>query len=545
MDDFQSNPFFITNHDQVPQEVYTIFTTKAICCQVSTYSKSCNSDPTENLPVASEPVSSTRPEYETIPLKLSLLNLPSVIDIRSLKEEIFIIVKRLLIDLAEKMSSLRITNFEENILGGRKNSRLLLSQHQKNKLRKLTTQNLDIYYVVTVLTDPNVESFKPFVVKWMQDSYDLILEKIREYTTREYFGYDLSLNWCTTSEKSNGQFTMCNSDEIVPTKLRIKDVGESFNIEELASGLIGTYKNILAGINGLKVTRIEVADIVRDTKSGYIDIFFNIHVVQNSGQDFTPVIHEVIEKEKDVILGYIQSYSDNNMTGLSWCQNDDVITTSCESGKSLWVIILATGLGMVPFCIINYYIVRCIRKKSDEENEDAVQSYLNGNVVNNNLDQHKRKVNRPQGPSTSSQSSDLPPEQSHFKKSKNEPDDEKRRHQQQRRLASNPHSSRRRSTKTSSSTSSKEILELCLQLDEGVSKQEAGKNEPDDEKRRHQQQRRRTSNPHSSRRRSTKTSSSTSSKEILELCLRLDEGVSRRKSDPDGEHVKELVPYEI
>ena len=373
----------------------------------------------------------------------------------------------------------------------------------------------------------------------------LILEKIREFTTREYFGYDLSLNWCTTSEKSNGQFTLCNSDEIVPTKLRIKDVGESFNIEELASGLIGTYKNILAGINGLKVTRIEVAHIVRDTKSGYIDIFFNIHVVQNSGQDFTPVIHEVIEKEKDVILGYIQSYSHNNMTGFSWCQNDDVITTSCESGKSLWVIILATGLGMVPFCIMNYYIVRCIRKKSHEENEDAVQSYLNGNVVNNNLDQHKRKVNRPQGPSTSSQSSDLPPEQSHFKKSKNEPDDEKRRHQQQRRLASNPHSSRRTSTKTSSSTSSKEILELCLQLDEGVSKQEAGKNEPDDEKRRHQQQRRRTSNPHSSRRRSTKTSSSTSSKEILELCLRLDEGISRRKSDPDGEHVKELVPYEI
>ena len=489
---FNLTPFFITNHDQVPQDIYTIFKTKVICCQVSTYSKSCNPDPTEDLPVAEEPVSTTLEEYETIPLKLSLLNLPSEIDIRSLKEEIFIIVKRLLVDLAEKMSSLRITNFEENILGGRKNSRqLLLSQHKQNKLRKLT-QNLDIYYVVTVLTDPNVESFKPFVVKWMQDSYDLILEKIREYTTREYFGYDLSLNWCTTSEKSNGQFTMCNSDEIVPTKLRIKDVGESFNIEELASGLIGTYKNILAGINGLKVTRIEVADIVRDTKSGYIDIFFNIHVVQNSGQDFTPVIHEMIEKEKDVILGYIQSYSDNNMTGLSWCQNDDVITT-CESGTMIWVIILGTCLGLVPVCIINYYFVRCIRKKSDEENEDVVQSYLNDNVVNNNLDQHKRKLKHEPRPSISSQSPDLPPEQSNFKESDNTDDGalQSSRHQQQRRRASNPHSSRRRSTMTSSSTSSKEILELCLQLDEGVSKQEA------------------------------------------------------RKIEPDGEHVKELVPYEI
>ena len=115
-------------------------------------------------------------------------------------------------------------------------------------------------------------------------------------------------------------------------------------------------------------------------------------------------------------------------------------------------------------------------------------------MVNNNLDQHERKLKRPR-PSISDQ---LPPEQSHFKKPKNTDDGVLRspRHQQQRtqatlRRANNPHSSRRRSSKTLSSTSSKEILDLCLRLDEGVSQQE------------------------------------------------------RRRTDPDGEHVEDLVPYEV
>merc|ERR1719253_1728633 len=148
-----------------------------------------------------------------------------------------VVLKRILIDLAERKSDIRITLVEENMMGQRDDTTItsveenimgqgndntsgeenIMETNQKNNTSAgenimETNQNKDtsaeknimggrnrnrrlkrnrklvVYYDVRVLRDPRYKSFGPIIIQWIRDSYDYIISQIQDYTTVEYFG---------------------------------------------------------------------------------------------------------------------------------------------------------------------------------------------------------------------------------------------------------------------------------------------------------------------------------------------------------------------
>lgn len=107
-----SVPESCTTGSQLPQGLLEIFQTRNACCFVNfPYSNTC---PEETNPPTAKPAPKNDNPFQEIPLKLGLTDIPNDFDSRALKDELLLILKKVVVELAERMDDLRITKIEED-----------------------------------------------------------------------------------------------------------------------------------------------------------------------------------------------------------------------------------------------------------------------------------------------------------------------------------------------------------------------------------------------------------------------------------------------
>lgn len=217
----------------VPPDLWIIYNTRKACCNTNfLYSNICdNTPPAEAAPTKYPTISAPlADDFEVIPIKFDLLRVPDDIRIRDLKDEMTIVLKRILIKLAERLPELKITQVEEKaVLEDRKDRNLGKAMmnmirgggggegggegrgkkgREKNNNGRGLLQDVTLYFNVFVVRVDGTR-FGPMIIQELRDSYDDVIVQIQSFTDTNYFGEDINLNLCTSK---NGQFSTCLND---------------------------------------------------------------------------------------------------------------------------------------------------------------------------------------------------------------------------------------------------------------------------------------------------------------------------------------------
>mmetsp|Transcript_21705 Transcript_21705/g.45857 ORF Transcript_21705/g.45857 Transcript_21705/m.45857 type:complete len:724 (-) Transcript_21705:324-2495(-) len=252
---------------EVPPDTWEIYNTKKACCSINfIYSSICD-PPLPEPPTTHPTIAVPDNDFEIIPIKFDFMGLPDDISMRELKDEMKIVLKRILLRLAKRIEGLRISNVEETLPPRRRRNkqrqRELLRQgagraddshendarigatnfnSKKRKNRRTTTaittntnknnegtqqyrhdasssnsrvlaRDVSIYFNVYVFRVEG-KKFSQLIILEMRQSYEEVIDQIRTFTDTQYFtGGDINLNFCTANQ---GQFTVCAKDAPPP-----------------------------------------------------------------------------------------------------------------------------------------------------------------------------------------------------------------------------------------------------------------------------------------------------------------------------------------
>lgn len=326
-------------------------------------------------------------EYETIPLKFSLIGLPNDIsNIREFKDAMLEELKNILTEVANAIA-MTITGVSESN-GPSSNGRALQSAAQN--FASNPTQTINLYYDVSVVKNPS-EQYPRILIQALRDRHDQILSQIQEYT--DSIGYDDLSNFdlCTTSSATSDpeedSFDLCTLDnQIVSIKFSASNLSPEMDPKDLENDLIDVYTDILSRIDGLDMKSIDLDKIVENQDG--VDAYFNVDVIRN-GRDWKNIVTNALQKEaaRNQILDEVQKYSalDENGEPLEWCVNDlGVFTTDCavvtinKFAIPNWAIIaIAVSLGVILCCLLISCCI-CARQKSrdDDATKDNFQAFV-------------------------------------------------------------------------------------------------------------------------------------------------------------------------
>ena len=408
-----------TEGNVIPPGIWDIYSSKEVCCNVNhPYSTTCSVPP--EVPTVEEETTTTNndDEFEVILIKFSLSGLPDIVNMRALKLEMTMVLKRILVDISGRFpsSNIRVTNVEEN---------LLITMDSINELNVgeyTDGSRQDVYYDITVVRREDGSSMGPIIIAGIKDSYDVLVDDITSYTNLEYFGAGVDFNVCANDEdtKENSDndanhgnsFAMCsNNDEKVRVKFRLsnipqEDTGTTLdNVDSLIQHIIIVYKQLLEGsIAKLEIIDIEVSqtiDLVSSPASPddedeertiTKDVFLDIIVKRKFDvPDFTPAVNEKLSSSRDVILNEIQSYTDalsiGQLKDVNWCINDEnayAICTQSSSSKFLlpnWAIITITVISVILACCLCWGVHTCIQQRDAHKNERNMATYIDSGAL--------------------------------------------------------------------------------------------------------------------------------------------------------------------
>jgi len=370
--------------------IWEIYSSKEVCCNVEhPYSTSCNTSSQSDSTISQQQQQATEDDdiYEVIPIKFTLNNLPSDVDIRKLKEEMTTILKRILVDLQDRVQDLKVSNVQENLV-------LNVNSGDQQGSVSSGTVSRDVYFDVAVVKSQQQERWGPVIIAGIKDSYDIILDRIRQWTDEEYFGYNIGFNMCT---EDNGSFGMCTSkDERVPAKFRLSNVPIDYGLDmsDLIQQVVLIYKNLLKEEDQLDIINIEVSNEINlssdkgEEETVTKDVFLDIIMKPQPGiSDFSQVAKKKLSTSRNEILDGIQSYTDSTYSdyNIDWCiDNENAYNAGgCPYSLStttlllpIWAII-TIAVGSLIACIICCYIIRCSkRRRSDLKNDANLVSYI-------------------------------------------------------------------------------------------------------------------------------------------------------------------------
>ncbi|KAL3804644.1 hypothetical protein HJC23_008459 [Cyclotella cryptica] len=400
--------------NSIPPGIWKIYRNLEYCCSANfPYSQVCptavtvtTSPPTIRPPSPpspqASPVAGTEPspsttspavpfnidtEYETIPLKLSLVGLTSDIpSIRDFKDAMMEELKNILTELASSLD-MTISEISENY-GPTSNSRALQSSAQS--FASNPTQAMSLYYDVSVVRNPG-ERYARILIQAIQDRHGELLSQIQEYTDNQGYGYISNFDMCTTSsnvsDPKEDSYDLCTLDnQIVPIKFSASNLSPDMDPKDLERDLIDAYKEILSGIDGLEMKSIDLDRIVE--KGDGVDVYFNVDVIRN-GQDWKSVVKNALQKEaaRNQLLSEVQKYSalDENGETLEWCVNDlGIFTTDCAAVTSYqfaipnWAIITIAVASVVLLCCLLISCCICARQRArdDDVTKDNFRTYV-------------------------------------------------------------------------------------------------------------------------------------------------------------------------
>ena len=313
-----------------------------------------------------------------IPLKLSLTDIPAEFDARALKDELLLILKRVVVELADRMDNLRITKVEEDFA----RNTGVVSEDQRDA-------SLDIFFKITVVRIEGVD-FPTILITWIRDSYDDVVGMIREYTSQTYFGTEVGLNWCTQPDDltPTSLFSKCNS-ETTQFITKMKQVAE-IPLKQMAEDLAVIHRrNIERDIADLEVEEVVVKEIL-GLPGGYVDVVFEVKSKQVYGKNFEETILKTVHENEADVLEEIQSYSLMELEkDLYWClDTKERVYTTCKkptvvkeepasSGFPLMTIIgVAVGVILLVFAGILCICLRNNKKRGVEMSELNMMSYM-------------------------------------------------------------------------------------------------------------------------------------------------------------------------
>ena len=163
-------------------------------------------------------------DFEIVPLKFDLGNLPPDISVRGLKDEMKTVLQRILVRLAGEVPELKISSIEEKVL----------TNMQQRRERILRGKQVSIYYNVYVVRQDGIKfgplskslrlcvslfrtALIPFV-HWHRNSsvideirsrYDEVKDQLRQYSDVNFLAGGIDFNLCTSE---SGDFTVCAKD---------------------------------------------------------------------------------------------------------------------------------------------------------------------------------------------------------------------------------------------------------------------------------------------------------------------------------------------
>mmetsp|Transcript_189 Transcript_189/g.481 ORF Transcript_189/g.481 Transcript_189/m.481 type:complete len:659 (-) Transcript_189:99-2075(-) len=375
-----SVPESCTTGSQLPQGLLEIFQTRNACCFVNfPYSNTC---PEETNPPTAKPAPKNDNPFQEIPLKLGLTDIPNDFDSRALKDELLLILKKVVVELAERMDDLRITKIEEDFS---RNTGVVAEAEDDRDA------TLDIFFKITVVRVEGFD-FPSILITWIRDSYDDIVVMIREYTSQTYFGTKVGLNWCTQPEDmtESSLFSECNY-ETTKFSTRIKQVAE-VPLKQMGEDLAKIHRrNIERDIDGIKVSKVYVKEIL-GLPGGYAEVVFEVESEQEYDTNYEDIILETIQKNEEKVLEEIQTYSIMELEkDLYWClDTKERVYTTCEkpiivmeeppsSGFPLMIIVgIACGVIVLVFAGIACICFRTNKKRAGEKSELNMMSYMQG-----------------------------------------------------------------------------------------------------------------------------------------------------------------------
>lgn len=179
-----------TTGPEVPLELWTIYNTREACCNINhPYSDVCKAKAEEGPPTKNPTIS--RPEedmFEVVPIKFDVMGLPDNLSMRELKDEMTIVLKRILLRLADRIKGMKVSNVEEKVVVQRDLLRKLMRMRGLEK-------DVTLYYNVYVIRDDK-KKFGPLIIQAIRDSYSEVIEQVQTFADTKFFGGDLNLNWC-------------------------------------------------------------------------------------------------------------------------------------------------------------------------------------------------------------------------------------------------------------------------------------------------------------------------------------------------------------
>jgi len=151
---------------QVPPGTWKIFPTEETCCKASfPYSKFCVKEP-ETIPPTKYPtITLIEDDEEIIPIQFSVSGITHKVSIHDISDEMEIVLKRILLRLAEKIEELKVMKVESIVA-------------PVNLRRRELEEEYILYFHVYVVRNDK-KKFGPYIIQGIKDLYNDVLSEIQ------------------------------------------------------------------------------------------------------------------------------------------------------------------------------------------------------------------------------------------------------------------------------------------------------------------------------------------------------------------------------
>ena len=324
---------------EIPDDVTQVYWTKEECCERHhPGSKFCNGGGTAGGGDDDAENDVDLSMFELIPIKFSISNVPDDVDVLDLKEQVRIVLKDFLLELAGRftgaadlgVSSVRETKRFQVLEGGSNQNQLGI---------------VHAYYDVKVIREPD-QDFAPAIIEEVVNSHMDIVKDIQDSSFK-----DASINICLQDTEGmrndptspvSSLFNRCTLDpEEVAVKVRFKDlpqdiINNTVSFESVKMHIRETYEQILSESisDGMEFLSIEESGEIL-LPDGVADVHFNIVLRGgNYDVDYAVAIEEKIASSSDIIVTQLQSYTDKGTDwNIYWCIKEEGILTVCDTGE--------------------------------------------------------------------------------------------------------------------------------------------------------------------------------------------------------------------
>lgn len=164
-----TNSLFVLFYFQVPEGTWDIFPSEEICCQAKfPYSTLCNVPPETAPPTKYPTIALIEDDEEIVPIQFSVSGVQSnaKVSIPEISDEMEIVLKRILLRLAEKIDGLKVMKVEA------------IPSNLNRILWRVLEEEVILYFHVYVVRSDE-KQFGPHIIQGIRDSYNEVLSEIQ------------------------------------------------------------------------------------------------------------------------------------------------------------------------------------------------------------------------------------------------------------------------------------------------------------------------------------------------------------------------------